>query len=195
MGIEEREIIRQSAGMIASALGEGWTVNADPDRSTWNVEIDGPDDERLYLSKGNKAPCDSVTRLCISGGYGHLAEYAQMPYQLQRAEITVSRDRGPEVIAKEIRRRLFPTYHAEMSRIREAVDRSTNAAKLRGELAARLGGREISHSSSESRTVVSVPGGSITINYEATGCSVDLYSCPVDVAVLLAEALRKAEEG
>lgn len=190
----EIEILRQTAGMVVTALGDGWKIDPDPD-STWQVRIDGPDGEKLMLSRGDKNwRTDDVNRIGISGAYFHLIDNNdQLPYKLRRPSITVARSRGPEVIAKEITKRLLPDYRADIADVRASVTDHQDADNARAALAERIGGRKIDHKSGNTNTTVSVPGGSIRINYRADGCGVDLYSCPVEIAVKLAEMLREHE--
>jgi hypothetical protein len=106
----DREIIRSTAGFVATALGTGWSVDTESELS-WGEKLRGPDGLSLLLDMSN------LDRLEISG---------YMPRdpnggKFHDTRIGVSRSRGPEVIAREINKRLLPIYRAQLAHARSVL--------------------------------------------------------------------------
>lgn len=175
---EEREILRQSAAFIAEALGDGWRVDTVSDYG-WQTAIFGPADEVLHLSKADRTI--HFSRLAISGGYNHLADkYDQYPRNLDHVKITVSRDRGPEAIAREISRRLLPKYREEIERVKASVasDRAATSAREAAEgCIAEITG------SSAGYLNLSEGYGSVKVNYGGETATVELRGISVGLAI------------
>lgn len=185
-----RTIARQTAGLVVPELGEGWTVDTS---DTWaeyrGTYIDGPDGARLFLSLSWR---DS-SRLVIDGNYPREAHDVTYP-RLEQVEITVSRDRGPAVIAREITRRLLPKYLEELTRARAAIARNDdyNARTLATaeKIAAEIPGATVSQD--KNGTQVSLPyrsGGYGAMRVSSDSVSIDRMSLPTETAIAVARAI------
>jgi hypothetical protein len=109
---EVHEILRQTAGMVASELSDAEGVwKADSTART--VVLVRPDGARL--SFGTVDPY-TVDKLRISGRYPDGVLGSNGMYGLEHARIGVARERGPRAIAREIERRLLPAYLPELRR-------------------------------------------------------------------------------
>jgi hypothetical protein len=107
-----------TAALIAAAMGEGWSVDDDPRFAEYpGAYLMGPDDVRIYL------------RFEPHGHKGKVAVHTAFPDSYRRVytsdipdlTIYVGKDRGPDVIAKEIKRRFLPDYLPALALIRERV--------------------------------------------------------------------------
>jgi hypothetical protein len=114
---------------IAANLGGGtpewgWRVERiDPDYGRGQAVLAGPGGAVLYVypfAKGLNADWD---RIVISGGYPHQEMQEAGGIRAERYSITVSAAKPAGIIAKDIKRRLFPEYLAELERVREAIRR------------------------------------------------------------------------
>lgn len=135
MNFTEREIVRQTAGMVATALGEGWAVDTDPKWDDYTgVYLAGPDNVRIYLRVNEYRHEGKVT---IGTAYpdGWLTVYNR---DIEDPTIYVSRDRGPQVIAREITRRFLPKYLANLATLTERVDGHNAHEAGKADLAAEL---------------------------------------------------------
>jgi len=111
---EEREQEEQKqktiTEKIAKAMGWGIVLNA----NDWHGVI-AKGDERLsiYIETygANKG------RVKISGDYNSYCKF--LPYNKEKTEITVSPDKTPEKIAKDIHSRLLPAYQKQLKEARE----------------------------------------------------------------------------
>lgn len=136
MSTEESTITQQLAGFIADELGDAWRIDTSDDfaghRSTY---LDGPDGARLSISLDWR----NADRVKVYGVYPRHEKYG-----VEHHEIGVGRDRGPAVIAREITRRLLPTYLAELTDVRndnaERVQMRAARATLAQKLAEIIGG-------------------------------------------------------
>ena len=158
MNYTEREVVRQTAGMVATALGEGWSVDTDPKYDDYSgVYLAGPDNVRIYLRVNEYRHEGKVT---IGTAYpdGWLKVYNS---DIEDPTIYVSRDRGPEVIAREIHRRFLPKYLTNLATLTERVDghnaHESGKADLAAELRALVGGPGMQSNSFPD--TVYIPGG------------------------------------
>ena len=187
---EEQQITRQLAGLLApelSKLGHDYVPNTDVRYADYpGVYLDGPNGAQLYLRVDDK----NTDRVVVRGVYPRNGMYG-----LEHYRITVARDRGPAVIAREILRRLLPGYLAQMAAI--VVDNNersqARAARLTlaKELASLLNGtieRESDDSTQTNLRFYNDPRGygDIRINYRADSVEMKLSSLPADLAHTIA---------
>jgi hypothetical protein len=132
MSNDEREIARQQAGMVATHLGRDWTVDTaweDGFAHAHNQRLNGPDGASLYLSRVRHQG-----RLEISVGYPQ-GSYDHRP---EHFKITVKDDTPPDLIARNITRRLLPNYVTELARINAALNKGIADAGSRASTRERL---------------------------------------------------------
>ncbi len=99
--INEKQIISEITEQIALAMG--WEVIVDPQPLSDRAIIK-KDEKSLYFRLDWK----DKTRLNISGGFEDCNQY--LPYEREKTEITVSKDKPVERIVKDIQNRLLPGY-------------------------------------------------------------------------------------
>lgn len=185
----EREIGRQTAALVAECM-DGWKVDTSESYDDYpGAYIDGPDGARLYL----RLDWRNKDRVEITSSY---PKNEARPTQF---EIGVSRDRGPQVIAREIERRLLPKYLPELVKVRESIETHTRAAAARLELAEELmkvlPGASLDHDADRGRTKVSFYGrghegyGNIEIYFSGDSASIKLHSAPADMVRRVARAI------
>lgn len=186
---DDRVVLRQTADAVAAHL-EGYKVDTDWE-SGWNVPLDGPDQARIFLSldKG---------RVEVGGAYPQ--GYYQALGSQERHEITVALTRGPEVIAREIERRLLPGYLTTLAEVKEKMRLDQEAKDMRQVAAERL------------VEVLSIPGvhlrdgelswfsdtpagyGSARVNYGGGTVAVEARSVTLEVAERILRVLAEAAE-
>lgn len=182
----EREIARQVAGLVAPELGAGWTVDTDPalqeHRGTY---LDGPDGMRLLLYLDWKTAGRLIVQVCYPDG-------ARKPYGVECHKIGVGLDRGPDVIAREITRRLLPAYTSELASVGSRLDRDDANRAAREMFATQVGtivpaARLLPHRQSITSTEISLPGygNEITINYAADEITLGLRLTPAQAMDVL----------
>ncbi len=188
---DEGEIIRQAAGLIADALG-GWKVDTD-ERWTGHrgAHLDGPGGARLTIGAHGYRNAD---RLEIAGSYPQVPGQ-RLPYGTKHHTITVSRDRGPAAIARDVRRRLLPPYAETLAEVCKSQAQDTTAQEARDTLADRLGGTVPSHARGDSSTEIylSLPAGlhgRARVNYRGDSASLELGDVPADLAIRVLDLLR-----
>lgn len=131
---ETREIVRQTAGMVAAELGEGWSVEVSPDTAENNATLLGPDGARVFM---HLPLYGNTERFEITGWYGW-QEIRDMYPEPVKVSINVGRFRGPAVIAREIQRRILPAYLPELARVNAWKDKRRTAEAERDRVAADL---------------------------------------------------------
>lgn len=131
---ETREIVRQTAGMVATELGEGWSVEVDADTAENNATLLGPDGARVFMHLPMYGNTD---RFEITGWYGW-QKIRDMYPEPKRVSINVGRMRGPAVIAREITRRLLPEYLPELERVNAWLVKRGESEATRDAVAADL---------------------------------------------------------
>jgi len=157
----QREEFATYIDHIVAALSNPWSVRV-VDRFTWKqqAELSGPDDATVVISLEHQQP---VARLRISGLYHQDPEREYQLYS-PTLEITIAASRGPQVMARELERRLLPPYLLEYDRLqRQLADlqrRREACRQLGRELAALIGktvsaqeGRHWSSYHEESRSI------------------------------------------
>lgn len=190
-GNSTREILRQATGMVVTELGEGWAVDVEKTETHGGaVYVNGPDGMGLYF----RATGDLNSRIAISGDY-QVDRRGNVNWHMvpDSVSITVARERGPAVIAREIERRLIPTYRERLAAYRAALDderaRQDHAAQLRADLAKRSGGTVVNMG-----RVVMRPGGNYLGEFEVPehggGVSVEIRWITDDQARALADFLK-----
>lgn len=118
---QDRAQVRQLAPKVATALGDGWTVGDDEWSS--GALLSHADGRRLYFA----ADWRGTGRVVIGGHYPASDYYYSGG---DRPEITVSRARPAEVIAREITRRLLPRYTELLGKVCAYIaDREADAAE------------------------------------------------------------------
>lgn len=117
-----KEILQQTAGLVATELskltGEPWVCDHGPDTYGGTL-IRGSDGLQVNVGRGPWGKPDVIT---VTGTFE--ARYQDRPYDTNYTKINVNRLRGPEVIAREIVRRLLPLHEPEHVRVAEAHARS-----------------------------------------------------------------------
>lgn len=153
-GADAKTILRQTAGVLATDLGDGWSVDTDP---RWDdypcVYLDGPDGVRLSLRMEDKRGyVNAADRFAVCGVYptGWMQVYTSDLNSDHR--VTVARDRGPGALSKAVTGRLLPGFLVDLATVNERVEahnshedgKATLAAELR-ELAIKSGSRQPNH--------------------------------------------------
>ncbi len=172
---------------VASTLG--YTVDNDSTFDGYRgIYLDGPDGERLFFAPDWR----NEKRLEVSGVYPREANNV---IRVAHLNIGVGRDRGAAVIAREVTRRLLPTYTAELTRVREAVAAHGAAAAKRREAAVRIqeafpaGQASWREDEVSVRTTNTGGWGNIRVNHAADTVSLDLHNVPTDLAVKIGELM------
>lgn len=192
---EDREILRQTVGLVATALGEGWKVETAEDY-TWQTSIKGPGDAWLFFTKGDSYA--AFSKVQVSYGLSHLADnlYQQGPRDLKQTTIKVSRERGPEVIAKEIRRRLLPDLEQDTQRVLEAVAQDRAALAARRALAEKLTGYSLREDDDAKKVRLGRASdgwyGDASLYYNADQVSLELRGLTPAQALAVLEVVRNA---
>lgn len=121
---------------VATELGGEWTKEPPSDDHV-GAYLVGPDNARLFVRRAER----DRTRVAVLG------RYPQTDFRAPSIGIKVARDRGPTVIAAEIRRRLLPDYLVNLARVVERNRERDQAAASRthnaGELAKTLPGATV----------------------------------------------------
>lgn len=137
MNHSEQEIIRQTAGFVATALGDAWKVDTDPKYDGYpGAYLENTDGVRIYLRVNEYRHEGKVT---IGTAYPEGWFRKIHTSDIEDPTIRVSRDRGPEVIAKEIERRFLPKYLPIWATITERIATHDAGDRRAAEVAERLG--------------------------------------------------------
>lgn len=111
---ENQKALQALAKEIAKSLGNGWTHDqsfAEDDGRDWRARIDGPNQQRLFLSN---SWAKQKGMLYISGWTPDGVEHdTRNPLP----SINVNLSKTPDQIAKDITRRLLPDYQFALSAI------------------------------------------------------------------------------
>lgn len=183
----ETQILRQSAGVIATALGGTWATRPKLSSHDSHVILAQDNDEirlslRLVGANGKtygKGAGLGTERLSITGSVVHHADEShQVPYGMRAPVITVARDRGAEAIARDIERRVLQRSREQLIKLLSSVASSRDAEAARGALADKLGGEVIGHRTTSSQTTVSVPGGEMRISHGADAVRAEIDLTP-----------------
>lgn len=113
---EIRDLSRRIAEALRISTGDPWssTPPADDEHGIHyeHATISGPEAQRLHIRRGHPA-----NRLEIYGDFADARDYRARG---ESHEITVSAERRPVDIAKDIARRLLPSYAASLAKARAA---------------------------------------------------------------------------
>lgn len=125
--------LQELATKIAEALGSDWkrSTRFDADDSGWRAELEGPANQRLFLSN----TWASKGRLYISGD---VPQNAQIPYGEVRPSITVASTKSSQQIANDITRRLLPEYLPFLEKVLDSKAKSDAFKAGREALAAQV---------------------------------------------------------
>jgi len=171
---EEGELAKEDARRICEFL-DGWELDEDIDSTSYvwrGLARSAEGRQLLFRLEWNKND-----RLEISGSWG-MGLYQFLPYNREKTEITVSRKKSPEKIAKEIERRLLPAYErmfAKAVRHKEANDSYEKRKKDALEaIKAAIGGD--AHFTSDGNKVYS---------YEPYNCDAEFYTDEVKLELRL----------
>ena len=133
-------VLQEHAENIAKALGEGWkrSTRFDETDSSWRAELEGPDNQVLFLS----STWAGKQRLYIAGS---IPQGTEWPYQVTRPEITVNIEKSAQQVARDITKRLIPDYLPKLAEVlKRKAERETfesNRKSLADQVAEITGGR------------------------------------------------------
>lgn len=134
----ESNTVMEIATLIAAALGNGWRAEPGYRTDDSDARLRGPDDEDVHLSQAWEY--SRRDRLVLSGsltGELHTRIHDNV-YPYPRHEITVSRSKSAERIARDIQRRLLPGYRATLATARRIQQRHQERTAARDALASEL---------------------------------------------------------
>jgi hypothetical protein len=192
---------REFAGKVAAELGMLLDEN---DRAVWGTRIESADRLMGYtLSLPN--PKDRMTE--ITPVYPH-STFGW--YGTDRGKIRANVTRGHEAVASDIRRKLEPVYLAALANIRlhdaEEARRQAIRADLRDDIEGLFNPGSVvapSHSQSDNRTILSLPGpgsngGTVDFQGTADHMQLDRFQAPAGVILAMlavyATYVREAPE-
>jgi hypothetical protein len=185
---ENREITRQLAVSVATALGEGWVVDTNAEYDGYRVVyIDGPDGLRLAVGLDWR----NSDRMDVSGVYPPNPDRsASEGHRLKQHKIGMSRFRGPEVMAKEIRRRLLPGFTEDLKALLDSRQKAADAEVARRRAINTL---LLCNVPGASQTLDGLyfPGGSVRMNADGTSARIEMYSVPTALTHRILKLLAK----
>lgn len=185
--VEEREIIRQFSGFLATALGEGWSVDTSERFADYpGVYLDGPQGVRLYVRLYVQLNWRNADRAVISGVY---PEGGLRLYGVQRHEISVSRFRDVGAIARDVIKRLLPGYVTELEDVRRRLVEADEYEAGRRALARRLSAILEPTGDGRMGTSVYAPGMGTFEVQGPDSVSLERFYVPAEIAVLIAEVI------
>jgi hypothetical protein len=188
------EEFRKIARAVAAELGDAWSLG---DEIGWGFQMNGPGGQRLHIAseKGGRAE--------IHGVYPSPTAYYFDGEQ--HRSIGVSLSRGPEAIAREIRRRVMPDYVATLAKVKAADERHREAYEARQEYAGkvyRVIGKEPPalehwqqrHAEADTRSSVDLSGfaggnGHVDISFDATKAGIEISGLRSGVVLQILELL------
>lgn len=129
--IERKNFLRSVGEQVAPRLGDGWSLH--PNNGEYNDEyreLHGPNGQALYfafkddtkLTFGPRWPKDETGRESFPRGYQN---------EPKVEGIKVSIEKTPEIIARDIQRRLLPQYQATLAAIQKRLEESSSYEKKR----------------------------------------------------------------
>src|SRR5262245_46892138 len=103
------------AHMVAALLGEGWIVRVIGPDEAWAAYLDHVERGSIFIRRHWR----DGRRLFISGSAtpDH-AKVTDLLHGIDLGQITTAIDRGADAVAKEIVRRLLPTYEPALAQYR-----------------------------------------------------------------------------
>jgi hypothetical protein len=130
----DQQAIMATARQIVASMPDGWTAVA-PDTHDNGIYLAGPDNVRLqitymprYLSAGDRY---EITGRPTHEEWQQARSYSDgKDFPNGRKSITVSADKAPAQIARDITRRLLPAYLPYLAALRERLDKH-NACEIR----------------------------------------------------------------
>jgi hypothetical protein len=198
--IDSGAAFAELVAQVAASLGEPWRIDTDP---AWadhhGRQLIGPQvaghPARLFFYP----PWNRHDRIAIQGSYPR--DTAVHSRAAVRVEITVARERGPAVIAREITRRLLPTYLEALAAVAASLAAEDAAKQARRAVATRLGAilsvEPDSHHADPDRDRVHVRVGDafghVAIGYSAADVRIELHAVPVAAAKAMLNALVATE--
>lgn len=196
MSFTKNEIIQQTAGLVATELGDGWTVD-----TTWpnghSARLTGPDGAAIIVRAPQRVygtAAENVERVELSSHYPD--GWTKLPGNVEQYSITVKRDRGPDVIAREVTKRLLPDYLPELAEVQSRIAREKQAASSLADTIAELeklapGG----YAMHDNRVRISIPNrstyGDIRLNHDGSSVSeLELRGLPLEFVRTVLAMLR-----
>jgi hypothetical protein len=195
-----RELTPAIAEQLVVSTGQGWWAEVSEPHERFDRPgflLHGPGEARLRVEKGNNH--DVMTRVRILGLYPTKAHHYW--YRDVTRDITVAVERGPEVIGKEIARRLLLGYLPSLEEAQRRI--AENEADIARRLARRdtirqiTGGDLISHQQSESssevylRSVLRSGSGGIRLYGDGSNGNLELSSVPYETLLAVAALLQR----
>jgi len=195
------EETKKLAGLVAAiAKAMGATVTRPPDAERyWSAKVRTADGVDLWLSKNQDNRLRAAVDLpAIKGQDGQDRQQSVrdvLSYDEQKSapvtDITVSMDREPEAIARDITRRLVPGASAVYAKALERKRTSEEYARGTNETLAKLA----KAFKCEPRHGTNLYPGSVTVNVSGpNSVSIDRVYCSPDTAVAIVKLLQ-ADKG
>lgn len=201
-----REIMRQTADAVARALSEQTGSEYRVDTSERYAEligayiIDGPEGVRLYVTgddargSGNQR---ATERVRVSGSYPE-GSYRKVG-RMEGFKISVKRDRGPDVIAREVVRRLLPGYVIELARVVGVIERHDAAKSSQARAVQMLSEATGWHTPTHAQDSVYVGHaqdfyGSARVLHGGDSVSIEMSSVPFDLALKALKVLAGTDD-
>jgi hypothetical protein len=195
---EVRDLVRQ----IATALGTDWEVVETDEPMRHGAHIRNAEGVYLFIrdEDAGYARANEKGKVTIDGSPYKVPgverdDYPYRPYGTKPPRISVSKSRGPDTIAKEIRRRLLADVEREHNEtIERMLRRKSNErsqASIVAELAALIPGAYVRGGEVSSRIGSGSLYGDLTVSHDGTKVEAKLRGLTVEqakrVAAILAE--------
>jgi len=180
---------------VAQHLGPQWSV--DPSTSGQRDRpqgLCGPDGARLLVG------FDDWVRARRVEIWGTYPDRIGLDYRITRHEITLSRARGAQVIARDIHRRLLPVYLPDLRTAQGHVIRRAQEKQARAHTAARIGaalpGAMLIEDNARGHLTCDIrldlpadSWGTIHLDHDGQKANVTFYRVPADALVRMIAAL------
>lgn len=194
MSTDRSKITETECRAIATALGEGWTVEPIGSDAWRAAYLNGPDSQRLLVAVDWR----KNERLEIRGEIP--TPYDRRRYDYVPAVITVSRDKAPEKIARDITGRLMPAY---LPKLAESLESERQHAAYVGNVGENAAGLEAialgilrpqSHRTTETSKVyaVNLPDGFGTVTVGGSSVTLELSAISPALAARILETIASA---
>lgn len=184
-------IVNQTAGMVATELGEGWSV--DTEWEGWGALLVGPNGARVALTHERTGYTnDNVDRVQVAGVYPYQA-HNMSHYNPLRFKATVRRDRGPGVIAREINRRVLCGYLPELRKVNAAIVKAEADGKAKAQTFTHLAAIVPGATTHEDKISLRLPDGWGHLRLNGDGTQVrelEFSYIPSDLAEAILIAVR-----
>ena len=186
-----REHARQTGALIAQHLGDGWTVDTTGNYADGRVRlVNGY--LRLLLQFGGRLASER-DKVKITGLLpDHTLHHVPWALRNTKREISVGRDRGPSVIAREITKRLMPSYVTVVDETLDAHAQSQRDGEARRATVDRLAVAFKGDARHENQVLFSSGHyGELSVNHDGTECSsLTLRGITIEQAEQIAAVLR-----